>query len=271
MNKLLLITSCLITILINSTYLNAQVGVNTTSIDPSAVLEVTSTDKGILIPRVALIASDNVVTPITNPAAGLFVFNTATSNTPSSNSVSPGYYYFNGIRWKRIFNNGFTLEFKQTAELMGLVSSQALPVPGLDTGRFTVPFKGTYQISVTCYYTAGDPINNSDAACQGDFRLYQVEDDNSRTFLEMAYSMSESKFIPQRPGEFNNLGNQFTLIHNIDLEANTSYQFLVAGSQWLCHNTNVSYFGKDTSNYEGSNGITEGQYGELTISLVEQK
>jgi len=268
MYKLQLIIICTLTTVIQ---LSAQVGINTTNVHPSAALEVNATDKGILLPQVELIATDNTINPVNNPAAGLFVYNTATSGSKASNSVSPGYYYFNGNRWKRIFNNGFTLEFKQTAELMGVVSSQALPVPGLDTGIFTVPFKGTYQISVTCYYTAGDPINDSDAACQGDFRLYEVESDNSRTFLEMAYVMSESKFFAGASGEFNNLGNQYTLIRNLELDANTPYQFLIAGSQWLCHNTNISYFGKETSDYTGANGLSEGQYGEMTISLVEQK
>lgn len=255
----------------NKTY--GQVGINTDQIDPSAILEVKATDKGILTPRVALLSTDNTDAPIQNPAAGLFVFNTATSpsGTNVATAISPGFYYFDGSRWQRIFNNGFALEFKQTAELMGIVTSEALPIPGLDTGDFTVPFKGTYQIKVTAYYTAGDPINNTDAACQGDFRLYQVDSDNSRNFLEMTYVTSESKYIDTAVGEFNNLGNQYTFLHNIDLEANTDYRFLIAGSQWICHNTNISYFGKETTSFNGSNGIDDGQYGEMTITLVEQK
>ena len=270
MNKLLLSTVLIISFL-HTVY--SQVGINTNQVDPSAVFEVKSTDKGILTPRVALVASDNTNAPIQNPAPGLFVFNTATSapGTSASTAISPGFYYFDGNRWQRIFNNGFSLEFKQTAELMGVVTSQALPIPGLDTGDFSVPFKGTYQIKVTAYYTAGDPINDTDAACQGDFRLYQVEDDDSRTFLEMTYVTSESKYIDSAVGEFNNLGNQYTFLHNIDLDANTNYRFLIAGSQWICHNTNVSYFGKETTDFNGSNGLDDGQYGEMTITLVEQK
>ncbi len=252
---------------------NSQVGINTDIVDQSAALEIRSTDKGILLPRVELVATDNTVTPVLNPATGLLVFNTTASNIAGNNltAISPGFYYFDSVRWQRLFNNGFTLNFKQTAELQGVVSSVALPVPGLDTGVFTVPFKGTYQVKATSYYTAGDPINDSDAACQGDFRLYKVETNGTRTFLEMAYVMSESKFLSNATGEFNNLGNQYTLIRNIELEPNVDYRFLIAGSQWICHNTNISYFGKATNAFTGSNGLVDGQYGEMTISLVEQK
>lgn len=270
MNKLLL-SMILLCSFFQITY--GQVGINTDQVDPSAIFEVKATDKGILTPRVALEAIDNTDTPIQNPAPGLFIFNTTTSAPEAAiaTAVSPGFYYFDGTIWQRIFNNGFALEFKQTAELMGVVTSEGLPIPGLDTGDFSVPFKGTYQIKVTSYYTAGDPINDTDAACQGDFRLYRLENNNTNTFLEMAYVTSESKYIENAVGEFNNLGNQYTLIHNIDLDANTNYRFFVAGSQWICHNTNISYFGKETDEFTGSNGIIEGQYGEMTITLVEQK
>lgn len=80
----------------------AQVGINTTS--PQAQLDVQSTDKGILIPRVELTATD-IELPVLNPNGGALaestlVYNTATNGSGSSR-VTPGYYYWNGSKWSR--------------------------------------------------------------------------------------------------------------------------------------------------------------------------
>lgn len=55
----------------------SQVGVGTTSPDPSSILELSSNNKGFLPSRVALLSSDDGIT-IPNPATGLIVFNTNT-------------------------------------------------------------------------------------------------------------------------------------------------------------------------------------------------
>jgi hypothetical protein len=77
----------------------AQTGIGTTTPNASAKLEVYSTDKGFLPPRVALTAT-NAASPITNPANGLMVFNTVTAGS-SPFQVVPGYYYWDdvGLKW----------------------------------------------------------------------------------------------------------------------------------------------------------------------------
>ena len=73
--------------------------------DASSVLDVSSTTKGMLIPRVALTAT-NVAAPITLPQTSLLVYNTATTVTPPFN-VTPGYYYNAGTptvpNWLRFY------------------------------------------------------------------------------------------------------------------------------------------------------------------------
>lgn len=68
--------------------LNAQVGVNTSSPDNSSILDITSVDKGLLIPRVELQSTTDVIT-IPNPANSLMVFNEV-----AINDVLVGYYYW---------------------------------------------------------------------------------------------------------------------------------------------------------------------------------
>jgi hypothetical protein len=65
--------------------------------DPSAMLDVKSSTKGILAPRVALTAT-NVATPVSSPAIGLQVYNTATAGTSPYN-VKPGIYSWDGAQW----------------------------------------------------------------------------------------------------------------------------------------------------------------------------
>lgn len=64
----------------------AQVGIGTIEIHPSAQLEVKSTNKGILFPRVTL-AQRNL---IASPATGLQVYQT---------DGTPGFYYYDGTKW----------------------------------------------------------------------------------------------------------------------------------------------------------------------------
>jgi hypothetical protein len=77
----------------------AQVGINSdnSNPDPSAMLDVKSTTRGLLPPRVAL-AAINTAAPVVAPATGLLVYNTATAGT-LPNNVVPGYYFWNGTRW----------------------------------------------------------------------------------------------------------------------------------------------------------------------------
>lgn len=75
--------------LLSTHALFAQMSINTTGTqaDPSAGLDVDFSNKGLLIPRIAL-SSKTDATTIPNPATGLMVYNTGTGGLSSS-----GYYY----------------------------------------------------------------------------------------------------------------------------------------------------------------------------------
>lgn len=79
------------------TYIHSQVGIGTTTPSDSAVLELSSTDKGLLIDTVSL-TSAILPAPFTSNIEGMFVYNTATAGT-SPNNVVPGLYYNNGLKW----------------------------------------------------------------------------------------------------------------------------------------------------------------------------
>ena len=76
-----------------------NVGINATGAlaDPSAALDVVSSNKGLLVPRVALTALNNPL-PIIAPLTSLMIYNTATAGV-LPNNVVPGYYYWDGAKW----------------------------------------------------------------------------------------------------------------------------------------------------------------------------
>lgn len=85
----------------------AQVKIGGTDATPNthAMLEVESSTKGFLPPRVQLQATDNA-SPLVNftAAAGITVYNTASAGVGAT-AVSPGYYYNDGTKWIRLVND----------------------------------------------------------------------------------------------------------------------------------------------------------------------
>lgn len=71
-----------------------NVGIGTSTPDPSALLELLSTNKGLLIPRVALQSNTDVVT-IPAPAVSLLVYNT----NPAMTNGALGFWYWDGTFW----------------------------------------------------------------------------------------------------------------------------------------------------------------------------
>src|SRR5687767_12333293 len=92
----------LITLLISTSIFAQNVAINTTGAiaNTSAMLDVDSTNKGLLIPRVALTATNSNAPVGAGVATSLLVYNTATAGV-FPNNVTPGYYYWNGAIWVR--------------------------------------------------------------------------------------------------------------------------------------------------------------------------
>ena len=81
-----------------------RVGIGTTAPANCALLDIRSTTAGVLIPRVALTAT-NTYAPVTGASVdGLLVYNTATNGTVPNN-VYPGFYYRSGTRWVRLMSS----------------------------------------------------------------------------------------------------------------------------------------------------------------------
>ncbi|STC99676.1 hypothetical protein [Chryseobacterium carnipullorum] len=76
--------------------IHAQVGIGTPNPDPSAMLQINSKNKGILLPSVALVSSTDQIT-VQNPAEGLIVWNNG-----SGTLAETGFYYWSKSKWNMI-------------------------------------------------------------------------------------------------------------------------------------------------------------------------
>lgn len=76
-----------------------NVGIGTTTPQASALLDLTATDMGLLIPRVTLLAVGNGTSPVNTPATGLLVYNTG-------GALTAGFYYWDGTQWVQVGAGG---------------------------------------------------------------------------------------------------------------------------------------------------------------------
>lgn len=112
-----------------------KIGENPTVIDPSAILEIESTDKGVLLPRVSLSSATMQLGSVAN-ATGLLIFN-------SGGSLSQGYYFWNGSEWRSIETNTAI-----PPQLSNVICGAASLTPGVYTsgqsytGVMTIPYTG---------------------------------------------------------------------------------------------------------------------------------
>lgn len=72
----------------------AQQGFGTNRPDRSAAVEIKSSNKGLLIPRVVLTDLSSKSTPINNPANSLLIYNIGSADSGTTNTITAGYYYF---------------------------------------------------------------------------------------------------------------------------------------------------------------------------------
>lgn len=87
---------CMLLCYAPSVFAQVKIGNNPRSINKDAVVEMESTNKGMLLPRLTLSSTANA-TPLSSFVEGMFVFNTATAN-----DVTPGMYYSDGAKWIRV-------------------------------------------------------------------------------------------------------------------------------------------------------------------------
>ncbi|MAO45336.1 MULTISPECIES: hypothetical protein [Leeuwenhoekiella] len=132
-----------------SSIIYAQIGIGTTSPDPSSILDIQSTTKGILAPRINLNNVSNSTIDGTNTnAAGLLIYNTNASVTGGS---GVGYYYWDGSVWTAMkaaasggSSAGWQLEGNSvtSGDFLGTTNDDDLRIRTNDVERFNFTTEG---------------------------------------------------------------------------------------------------------------------------------
>lgn len=104
--------------------------------DASSILDISSTNKGVLLPRIALISSTDQTT-IVSPAVGTLVYNTGTAGL-----VYAGYVFWNGTEWKSLNNNS------TSAGTLGAISCNSVTLSP-STYTVGVSYNGTLSVPYT--------------------------------------------------------------------------------------------------------------------------
>ncbi len=104
----------------------AQTGIGTTTPDASAKLDISSSNKGFLPPRVSLTDIYDQTT-IPSPATGLFVY------CKGDAGLAAGYYYWNGNAWATIATAGGSGSFASSYLRGSRTATQSVAVNGVVT------------------------------------------------------------------------------------------------------------------------------------------
>jgi hypothetical protein len=115
------------------------------TVDAAAMLDVKSINKGLLVPRVALVSTTDPVS-VTKPD-GLLVWNTSTSGSYSD----PGFYYWSGSDWVKVgssaldFGNGLT-QSGNSVKLGGALTESSTITQGAYSMNFNLSGTGDFNI-----------------------------------------------------------------------------------------------------------------------------
>jgi hypothetical protein len=248
------------------------------TIDDGAIFQLKGDNQGLMIPKVALQSRNDITTIAPALVEGLWIYNT--SNLGSGlDKVSPGFYFWDGTRWEKMFNEGFTVQYEQTETVRAANTTTTYTIPGLDQD-LEAPYTGTYEIHVTGYIGAPNHLNTSfEATVHGS---YMLEIDNTKV-VESTVS-SNTKNVP---GAFQALGRQTSMVHLVTLTEGTTYNFKVRARLWDHENvdpnslnvsgscggptTGYAFFGICSGPYNGNNGLTQNAHDAyLTITLLQQ-
>ena len=118
----------------------AQVGIGTTTVDPSAMLQIESTEQGLLIPRMSQAQRDAIASPVES----LLIYQT---------DVSPGFYFYTGTAWVSLESEAWSLDGNlgttTAANSFGTLDANALVFSTNATEAFRVNTSGNLGFGTT--------------------------------------------------------------------------------------------------------------------------
>ncbi|MFK7102237.1 hypothetical protein V3471_14805, partial [Flavobacterium oreochromis] len=171
--------------------MSAQVGVGTLSPNPSAMMDIQSIDKGILITRINL-NDPNSLLPITgNGEESLLVY-----NINDTKLMPKGYYYWQNQKWTRLANYNDVSNIINNTDYTTIVKANETVTTLLDVGGGNYEYTNEAGVKTTINVTSSI-VNN----------LPQL-------FTNNAFLTQLTNVINQTHGVVHYDGNVFTYIDN---------------------------------------------------------
>ena len=246
----------------------AQVGIGTTNPNPDALLDLTTSDQGLLLPRVVLTDS-TVAAPLSAHVPGMFVF-----NTTASGNVNRGVYYNDGISWKLLgpSSKGWLLTGNtgtiSNTNFLGTLDNQALTFRTNNIEKVRIETNGT----ISTLNTGNSVFIGENAGANDDLT------NNLSTFVGFNAGMSNTDgirntAIGNNALSANTTGRNNTAIGGTALNSNSTGDSNIAiGAFSLSNNTvgrNNVGLGNQTlrSNIFGEGNITIGDYAGRALDL----
>lgn len=243
----------------------AQVGINTTT--PNGILEVNSSNQGVVLPRLALTAT-NVMAPATNPQTGTIPTGTVVYNTNTNTvitgginySVTPGIYVWITNRWIPQFDRKQTQYYESNIDFRPRSTGGYVNIPGLVNQSFTPKYTGTYRLNISVNYGGGNAkspdqgigASQSDgnlniAKASGKFRL----NFGATTYDIPVHAYSTSYDVDVNATNYFAIWQEYYTTNYITLNANSTVNFTLT-------------FDQDDLTEFFDNGNTTGTYNDRT-------
>lgn len=269
-NKILFCASFLI--LASFSFAQVKVGDNPGTINTNSLLELESTNKGLLAPRVAL-SDVNSASPLTAPVpAGMLVYS-------SGGTIADGFYFWSGAKW-------LAVQSSANARSSYVLVKSAADLPAAVGGVITLAPGTTYEVNGTIVlsnkinlngcYLVGMDANNDKLVYTGSGELFTGTKGGTVKTLTLVASTAGSKL-------FNlNLASTENLLLRDAIVANCAEVGLVKGGNIVffsvvdyASNTtgitfqdNTSLLLDNTAWFSTNNGTFEKLVG--TFSLIEK-
>jgi hypothetical protein len=223
-----------------------KIGASPSSINASSALEIESTTKGFVPPRMTTAQ----MSAIASPLEGSIVFNTTLNCL----------HQYKSTGWTSLCNTTtiFTQEALQTSILTQSFGSSFTNIPGVSGLSINFPRTGTYTIIARAYFASDFTTLSDNSGAQGSFKILI-----DGTSYEESYLTSVGIHNSAAGFTLYGLGTQGMIIKTISLTAGV-HTISMQGRTWSGTNCTGGTWGIDTTGYVNSNGV-EAALCKLTI------
>jgi hypothetical protein len=83
--------------------IKSQIGIGAATPHPSSILELSSPDKALILPRISLTSTTDITT-VTNPVRGLLIYNLSDSGTGTGRVYKDLIYLYDGVLWQALMD-----------------------------------------------------------------------------------------------------------------------------------------------------------------------